>query len=77
MCLSIPAKIEQIEGNEAIVNLSGNRLKIALDLLDDVHVGDFVLVHAGYAIQKVDEKEAEETLQLIRLLEDEQNQIVR
>jgi len=73
MCLSIPAKIEQIEGNEAIVNLSGNRLKIALDLLDDVHVGDFVLVHAGYAIQKVDEKEAEETLQLIGLLEDEQN----
>ncbi|MGC8803108.1 MAG: HypC/HybG/HupF family hydrogenase formation chaperone, partial [Bacteroidales bacterium] len=60
MCLSIPAKVEKIEHNEAIVNLSGNRLKIALDLLDNVNVGDYVLVHAGYAIQKIDEQEAEE-----------------
>ncbi|HOK99394.1 MAG: HypC/HybG/HupF family hydrogenase formation chaperone [Bacteroidales bacterium] len=71
MCLSIPAKVEKIEGNEAIVNLSGNRLKAALDLLDNVKEGDYVLVHAGYAIQKIDEVEAEETLRLIRELEED------
>lgn len=71
MCLSIPAKVEKIEGNEAMVNLSGNRLKIALDLLDNIQIGDYVLVHAGYAIQKIDEVEAEETLRLIRELEEE------
>jgi len=71
MCLSIPAKVEKIDGNEAIVNLSGNRLKVALDLLDDVREGDYVLVHAGYAIQKIDEVEAEETLRLIKELEEE------
>ncbi len=71
MCLSIPAKIENISENEAIVNLSGNRMKVSLDLLDEVKIGDYVLVHAGYAIQKIDEKEAEETLMMIRLLEEE------
>ncbi|MCX7986863.1 MAG: HypC/HybG/HupF family hydrogenase formation chaperone [Bacteroidales bacterium] len=72
MCLSIPAKVEEIKGNEAIVNLSGNKLKIALDLLDEVNIGEYVLVHAGYAIQKIDEHEAEETLRLIRMLEEEE-----
>lgn len=69
MCLSIPAKIEQIDGNNAIVNLSGNLIKVGIELLDDVQVGDYVLVHAGYAIQKIDENEAMETLQLLKDLD--------
>ncbi len=69
MCLSIPAKIEQIDGNRAIVNLTGNKLNIALDLIDSVKVGDYVLVHAGYAIQKIDETEATETLNLLKELD--------
>lgn len=69
MCLSIPAKIEQIEGNKAIVNLTGNKLQVALDLLDEIKVGDYVLVHAGYAIQKIDETEATDTLKLLKELD--------
>jgi hydrogenase expression/formation protein HypC len=65
MCLSIPARIEQINGNEAKVGFSGNTIRASLDLLDNVKVGDYVLVHAGYAIQKVDEDEAKKTLELL------------
>lgn len=70
MCLSVPAKIVSIENNIATVDLAGNCLKANLDLLDDVKVGEYILVHAGYAIQKIDEKEAQETLNIIKLLGD-------
>ena len=68
MCLSIPAKVEEIKGNEAVVSLSGNKIRASLDLLDNIQVGDYVLVHAGYAIQKLDEDEARQTLELIDIL---------
>ena len=68
MCLAVPARIESIEGNEARVNLSGNKMRACLDLLTDVRVGDYVLLHAGYAIQKIDEEEAQKTLELIEEL---------
>ncbi|HEY9125022.1 MAG TPA: HypC/HybG/HupF family hydrogenase formation chaperone [Bacteroidales bacterium] len=68
MCLSIPAKVEEINGNEAVVSLSGNKIRASLDLLDNIQVGEYVLVHAGYAIQKVDEEEARQTLELIDIL---------
>ena len=68
MCLGIPARIESIDGTEAKLNLSGNKMRASLDLLIDVKVGDYVLLHAGYAIQKIDEDEAQKTLELLKEL---------
>jgi hydrogenase expression/formation protein HypC len=63
MCLAIPARVEQLTtpGN-AIVNLGGVRKEISLALVEDTAVGDYVIVHVGYALQKLDEAEAERTL---------------
>lgn len=63
MCLAIPARIEVLTtpGN-AIVNLGGVRKEISLALVEDVIVGDYVIVHVGYALNKLDEAEAELTL---------------
>lgn len=66
MCLSIPAKIVKIEGETARVSIGGNEYTAGLQMLEDVEVGDYILLHAGFAIQKISEKEAEETLQLFR-----------
>jgi hydrogenase expression/formation protein HypC len=65
MCLAIPARIEQVNGaDNAIVNLGGVRKEISLALVEDVVVGDYVIVHVGYALQKLDEDEALRTLAL-------------
>lgn len=68
MCLGVPAKVIEIHGQVAILDLAGNTLKASLDLLDNIKIGDYVLLHAGYAIQKLDEDEAQKTLELIELL---------
>jgi hydrogenase expression/formation protein HypC len=65
MCLAIPAKIENIEGNRAEVDIRGLKRKIGLQLMPDAKVGEFVLVHAGFAIQRIDPHEAEETYRLL------------
>ena len=65
MCLAIPAKIETIEGNKAEVDIRGLKRKIGLQLMPDARVGEFVLIHAGFAIQRIDPKEAEETYRLL------------
>ena len=65
MCLSIPVKIVTLDGDYATVSFGRNSYRAGLQLLDDVSVGDYVLLHAGFAIQKLDQKEAEETLRLI------------
>lgn len=64
MCLAIPARIEELTtpGN-AIVNLGGVRKEISLALVDDAKTGDYVIVHVGYALQKLDEEEALRTLE--------------
>jgi len=65
MCLAIPACVEQlIAGDNAIVILGGVRKEISLALLDDVAVGDYVIVHVGFALQKLDPEEAAQTLAL-------------
>jgi len=69
MCLAIPMKIEKIEGNKGIVEIGGVKREIGLQLLADVHIGEYVIVHAGFAIQRLDEKEALETLDLFREME--------
>lgn len=62
MCLAIPGKVLKIDGQVATVDFGGARREIKLDLLKNVHDGDYVLVHAGYAIQVLDETKAREIL---------------
>lgn len=66
MCLGIPMKVIEKSGNEAVAEAGGIRKNIRLDLLEDVRVGDFVLIHTGYAIEKLDPEAARETLELIK-----------
>jgi len=65
MCLAIPMKIVEIHGSEAVCVTGGIRKTIRLDLLGDARAGDYVLIHTGYAIEKLDPDEARETLRLI------------
>ena len=69
MCLSVPGKIVEILNDEAMASVGGTLVKIGLQLLEDVQLNDYVLIHAGFGIQKIDEKEAEETLKIIREME--------
>jgi hydrogenase expression/formation protein HypC len=65
MCLAMPVRVEQLTpGDNAIVNLGGVKKEISLSLVEDVAVGDYVILHVGYALQKLDVDEAEETLAL-------------
>jgi len=62
MCLAIPGKVLKIDGQVAAVDFGGARREVKLDLLGNVREGDYVLVHAGYAIQVLDETKAKEIL---------------
>lgn len=65
MCLAIPARvIERLEGDDAVVELDGVRKTISLALVDDVEVGDYVIVHVGFALSRLDPEEAAQTLAL-------------
>ena len=66
MCLAIPSKITKIENNMATIDVDGVQRQASLLLLEDAKVGEFVIVHAGFAIQKIDESAAQETLSLLR-----------
>lgn len=68
MCLAVPMRVVSIEGVEAEVEQGGTRLRARIDLVENVKVGDYVLVHAGFAIQTLDEDEALETLRLLEML---------
>ncbi len=68
MCLGIPVKVMEVDGQTAVVDVGGARRDISLLLLEDVKPGDWVILHAGFAIEKMDEKEAEKTLALLREL---------
>ena len=70
MCLSVPAQIIKIDGQMADVSIGGAVFKAGLHMVDDVREGDYILLHAGFAIQKVSEEEALETLRLLKELED-------
>ena len=70
MCLSIPVKIVSIEGEYATVSFGENSYRAGLHLLDGIRVGDYVLLHAGFAIQKIDHEEAEKTLRIIDEMQD-------
>ncbi|MBF0494007.1 MAG: HypC/HybG/HupF family hydrogenase formation chaperone [Candidatus Omnitrophica bacterium] len=70
MCWSVPGKVVRVEGNKAIVEVAGVKKDAALDLLNDVKVGEYVLIHAGYALQKVDEKSAKFTIKFFKGIRD-------
>lgn len=65
MCLAIPAQVVELRANDqALVDLAGVKKEISLALVEDVSVGDYVIVHVGYALNKLDQDEAEKTLRL-------------
>jgi hydrogenase expression/formation protein HypC len=66
VCLAIPALIKSIKGKEAEIEIGGISRRISLWLTPEAKVGDYVLVHTGYAISIVDQDEAEETLEIFR-----------
>ena len=70
MCLAIPAKIVDVNENRmAQVDIMGVSRHVSLDLVPEANVDDFVLVHAGFAIQVIDQQAAEETLELLKTLD--------
>ena len=66
MCLAIPSKITRIENNMATIDVDGVKREASLLLLEDAGIGDYVIVHAGFAIQKIDEVAALETLKFLK-----------
>jgi hydrogenase expression/formation protein HypC len=79
MCLSIPAKVESIENDMAIVSVGGTTYNASLQMLDAVKPGDYILLHTGFAIQKLSEEDALESLrvfeefgELNRLMDEEE-----
>jgi hydrogenase expression/formation protein HypC len=68
MCLAIPALIKSIKGQQAVADIEGVTRDISIQLTPEAKVGDYVLLHTGYAINIIDAAEAEETLKLLREL---------
>jgi hydrogenase expression/formation protein HypC len=66
MCLAVPVKVLSIEGEQAEVDAGGITRRVSIVFTPEVRVGQYVLLHTGYAINVVDEEEAEETLHLLR-----------
>jgi hydrogenase expression/formation protein HypC len=66
MCLAIPALVKSIEGSEAEVEIGGVSRRASIMLTPEAKVGDYVLLHTGYAINVIDEEEAQKTLELFR-----------
>jgi len=71
MCLALPVKVIELGSSDtAVVDLGGVRKEISLALLDDVNVGDYVILHVGYALSKLDPDEAAKTLALFAALDE-------
>lgn len=68
MCLGVPGQVIEIEGNMGTVKIGEAKIKVGLDLVPEVAVGDHVLVHAGFAVQIIDQKEASATWELVKEL---------
>jgi len=76
MCLALPVKVVEIDtgtaGDWAVVDLGGVKKEVSLALLDDVQVGDYVILHVGYALSKLDPEEAAKTLALFSAMNESQ-----
>lgn len=78
MCIAAPAQIVEISDNIAVVDFGGVRQNAKLDLVEDVEVGRYVLVHSGYAIEVLSDQEAKDSLEawkeLLKVLDEEEEQ---
>ena len=74
MCLSIPARIVTINGTMAEVSAGGAIFKAGLHMIENAEVGDYILLHAGFAIQKISEKEAAETIKIFEEMNNSLNE---
>ncbi|NQT90437.1 MAG: HypC/HybG/HupF family hydrogenase formation chaperone [Candidatus Omnitrophica bacterium] len=70
MCLAVPARVKSVEGSSAVVDFGGVSKNISLGILNGVRKGDYLLIHAGFAIGKVKEQEAQDTLKALQELRD-------
>ncbi|MBE6066474.1 MAG: HypC/HybG/HupF family hydrogenase formation chaperone [Clostridium lundense] len=68
MCIAVPVEIIEIYENEALINFMGVKKRVDTSLIEDVTLGDYVLIHAGCAIEKLNKEEAKETLKLFEAL---------
>ena len=71
MCIAVPLEVIEIKGTIALARFGDSSREVHLDLIDDVKAGDFILVHAGFAIEKLNREEAEKTLSLFKEIADE------
>lgn len=71
MCLAVPMKLVEREGERGVVELSGVRRQVHLGFVPDLAIGDYVLVHAGFVIERLDPERAEEDLKLLSILLDD------
>jgi hydrogenase expression/formation protein HypC len=70
MCLGIPLKIIEIDGKTALGEMNGIKKKVRIDLLADIKLGDYVMVHAGFALEKIEKEHAEDTMEAILELDE-------
>ena len=70
MCLAVPLKITSIDGMNAVAERDGVRRKIRIDLLKNPKIGEYVMVHAGFAIERLDEEQAQQNLEAAKEVED-------
>jgi len=73
MCLAIPGKILELEGNTALVDFDGIKQRVIIALIQNPEVGKYVIVHAGYAIEIMDEKEAQDAINQWKELAEDQD----
>ena len=64
MCLAVPGKVVKLEDHKALIDFGGAKRRVNVSMLEDVAIGEYVIVHVGYAIQKLSEKEARESIEL-------------
>lgn len=70
MCLGIPSKVIAVNGDKATVSVGGTEYEASIQLLDDVNPGDYVLLHTGFALEKISEEEAIETFRILKALDE-------
>jgi len=75
MCLSVPAQVISITGENAEVSVGGTIVHANLSLVDGINIGDYILLHTGFALQKIDAVEAEETLNIFKAFGDLNNEM--
>ena len=74
MCVAVPAQIDSMEAEKAVVNLAGARAEVITTLTPEAKVGDWVLIHAGFTITLLDEADARETFAILRQAEEAQSE---